>query len=540
MLKKHPAQWGILLLLFLLLGVPGSRLSAQNCANTSTGMPPVNDLGTGFWNGYQGGLYPGGANELSGAHLDSGVVRALHIRPLDGQGNVDPVNGSVVLISIGMSNTRDEFNQFIPMVDTLSTKAPRLKVVNGAEGGHDLNMVIQPQASYWNLVGNKLSSAGLTKEQVQIVWVMHAESSPNNPTFPGYPQSLKEKYKQLIHILYSQFPNLKLCFFSSRIYAGYASSNLNPEPYAYYSGWAVKWLIEEQIAGDTSLAFYGPGANSPWLAWAAYTWADGLIPRSDGLIWVCPDDFRPDGTHPSVQGAQKVAGMLLDFFTSHPTTVPWFLAGQGVALIQISPQVLNFGAVPVGQTAVQWLWLHNPGTAPLVVDRISTTDSAFSASPDSLHIAPNDSAQVQVSFTAQQTGAQEGYLVFKHNGPTSPDSVRLTADVITSIGELPPQVQHGFRLEQNFPNPFNPSTRIRFYLSTGSSIRLEIFNTVGQRVRLLENATLPAGEHQLLWDGRDHLGRVLPSGVYVYRLKAVPLDRSRPAVLLTRKMVLIQ
>ncbi len=101
-------------------------------------------------------------------------------------------------------------------------------------------------------------------------------------------------------------------------------------------------------------------------------------------------------------------------------------------------------------------------------------------------------------------------------------------------------MQHGFRLEQNFPNPFNPSTRIRFYLSTGSSIRLEIFNTVGQRVRLLENATLPAGEHQLLWDGRDHLGRVLPSGVYVYRLKAVPLDRSRPAVLLTRKMVLIQ
>lgn len=117
-----------------------------------------------------------------------------------------------------------------------------------------------------------------------------------------------------------------LVYLSSRIYAGYATSLLNPEPYSYQSGFSIKWLIENQIDGAADLNF-DPArgtVEAPWLAWGPYLWADGLTPRSDGLIWECADLRDTDGTHPSASGCRKVADMLLTFFKSEKTAAPWF------------------------------------------------------------------------------------------------------------------------------------------------------------------------------------------------------------------------
>src|SRR5262249_37406382 len=122
-----------------------------------------------------------------------------------------------------------------------------------------------------------------------------------------------------------KMPNVQLCYLSSRIYAGYATgvSSLNPEPYAYESAFAVRGLIEIQLAGEDSLSY--ANGNAPWLAWGPYLWADGLTPRSDGLTWPC-EDFNTDGTHPTDPGREQVTKLLMDFFTTDSTTVPWFLA----------------------------------------------------------------------------------------------------------------------------------------------------------------------------------------------------------------------
>ncbi|MDZ7376400.1 MAG: YCF48-related protein [candidate division KSB1 bacterium] len=77
-----------------------------------------------------------------------------------------------------------------------------------------------------------------------------------------------------------------------------------------------------------------------------------------------------------------------------------------------------------------------------------------------------------------------------------------------------------FSLEQNYPNPFNPETTIRFSLPNASEVKLEIFNMVGQRVRLLVNGQLTAGVHAAKWDGKDDFGRLLSSGIYFYRIEA--------------------
>lgn len=75
------------------------------------------------------------------------------------------------------------------------------------------------------------------------------------------------------------------------------------------------------------------------------------------------------------------------------------------------------------------------------------------------------------------------------------------------------------KLGQNFPNPFNPNTRIAFSTATTGNVSLEIFNAKGQKVRCLHKGTLSAGNHTLNWDGRDDSGVLVSSGVYLYRMK---------------------
>jgi hypothetical protein len=77
-----------------------------------------------------------------------------------------------------------------------------------------------------------------------------------------------------------------------------------------------------------------------------------------------------------------------------------------------------------------------------------------------------------------------------------------------------------FELAQNFPNPFNPETTIRFKLATAGKAELAVFDVSGRKVRTLVNGVLTAGSHEVRWNATDDAGNLLPSGVYIYRLNA--------------------
>lgn len=154
--------------------------------------------------------------------------------------------------------------------------------------------------------------------QVQAVWLKEAIARESNP-FPADAKRLKGDLAAILGILRDRFPNLKLVYLSSRTYGGYASTALNPEPFAYDSGFAVKWLVLDRIAGKL---------RGPWLAWGPYLWTNGERGRKNGLVWTC-DDTRADGTHPSPSGQQKVAQLLLNFFTTNATARPWFVSQAG-------------------------------------------------------------------------------------------------------------------------------------------------------------------------------------------------------------------
>jgi hypothetical protein len=93
---------------------------------------------------------------------------------------------------------------------------------------------------------------------------------------------------------------------------------------------------------------------------------------------------------------------------------------------------------------------------------------------------------------------------------------------------LPPQTALG----RNYPNPFNPTTNISFTLAQSGPASLKIYNAKGQMVRQLTNAEYNAGQHHLVWDGRDTKGRPVSSGLYFYRLQTKDFSQSHKMILM--------
>lgn len=290
-----------------------SLTPSSDCSRTSIGITPLNDLAGGAYQGYEAGLYLGGTNDPPLDYRWMGWAHCNAVQPLDQNGKPD-ANGRIVLLSIGMSNTTQEFSTFKSMADADPEKNPRLTIVDGAQGGQDAQTIRNPKAQFWTVVGQRLTAAGVSPGQVQTAWLKQAIAGENR-LFPADALGLRDALRDIVDIMQTRYPNIRIIYFGSRIYAGYATTTLNPEPYAFQSGFAVKWLIDEHINST------GDGA---WLAWGPYLWADGLLPRSDGLTWLC-SDFQNDGTHPSTTGRQKVAGLLLNFFKTNETARPWFV-----------------------------------------------------------------------------------------------------------------------------------------------------------------------------------------------------------------------
>ena len=303
-------------------------------ARETTGLVPLTEMKEGLYKGQTGGLYGRGQNVPPEPHLKAAQAQTALIVPRDAQGNPSST-GKIVLISQGMSNTTQEFSVFKKIADADPNKSPRVVIVDCAQGGMAAHqwaypeVVVKPnRPSPWEVMDQRLQAAGVTAAQVQVVWVKQAQIGPAQlGEFPAHAESLRKDVATILRQLQTRFPNLRLAYLSSRIYAGYAATPLNPEPYAYESAFSVRWLIESQVANDPNLN-YDPArgeVQAPLLLWGPYLWADGIKARQgDGLVWT-RDDLGPDGTHPSPAGRQKVAELLWKFFQTDANTKSWFL-----------------------------------------------------------------------------------------------------------------------------------------------------------------------------------------------------------------------
>jgi hypothetical protein len=308
---------------------PGRRIMED-----TSHMKPLTELGTEKYQGFAGGLYPDGKNVRPKDHEAAGLKLAADVRPLNTDGEPDDENGRVVLMSIGMSNTSQVSMGFRRALGDASGVSPRFMFIDGAQGGMTAEAIDDPDdggrgAQYWRTVDDRLEQQGLSRKQVQAVWIKQADAGPRQG-FPDYAKKLEGELLTIVHVIHERFPNVKLAYLSSRTYGGYATTGLNPEPYAFESGFSVKWLIEKQLAGDAELN-YDPkqgAVKAPWLSWGPYLWTNGRTKRADDGFTVEPADFVADGTHHSPQGMTKHGELLLKFFSTDATTKPWFNAAK--------------------------------------------------------------------------------------------------------------------------------------------------------------------------------------------------------------------
>jgi hypothetical protein len=180
-------------------------------------------------------------------------------------------------------------------------------------GGWDATRISKPKAVYWSNLDARIRGARLKRGQIQVVWLKQAISGEDRP-FPQDARALQTHLRTIVRLLSNRFPNLRLIYVSSRTYGGYAVTHLNPEPFAYETGFAAKWLVQDGIQGRLGRV---------WVGWGPYLWTDGLAGRRDGLTWAC-EDVLEDGMHPSPSGVQKVSRLLSAFFETDPTAKTWF------------------------------------------------------------------------------------------------------------------------------------------------------------------------------------------------------------------------
>jgi len=269
----------------------------------------------------QPGLYPGGANVPTGPHWLAGQAALAQLEPLDAAGTNLGSPRSLVVLSIGISNTNQKWSRFERDADAARSHGAQVVLLDGAVGGWDASLIASPAAAYWNIVSGRIAAAGLTPAQVQVVWLM--QSLPGESFVEAFPHGadvFRGYLTSILGILRTNYPNLRVVYFTSRAYAGNASGH---EPWVYETGFAIQQLIADQQNGDVPA--------SPWIAWGPYFWSDGATPRSDGFFWL-PADVEADHVHPSPSGEQKAANLLRAFFWNAPAAGSFFHADSGFEL----------------------------------------------------------------------------------------------------------------------------------------------------------------------------------------------------------------
>jgi subtilisin family serine protease len=155
----------------------------------------------------------------------------------------------------------------------------------------------------------------------------------------------------------------------------------------------------------------------------------------------------------------------------------------------------------------------------------------LSVNPLSGFNLPGTNSQPSAKFTTIgiNEGRYYGHINIFSNDPDEqsiilPCTLQVRPAEISEPGEILPQE---FRLSQNYPNPFNPSTQIAFAIPRKTDISIVIYDILGREIRKLIDGPMDAGEHTVIWDGRDKTGSLASSGIYFYTLKAADFINTR-------------
>ncbi|UCH11149.1 MAG: T9SS type A sorting domain-containing protein, partial [Fidelibacterota bacterium] len=305
-------------------------------------------------------------------------------------------------------------------------------------------------------------------------------------------------------------------------------------PVASYSVWMRKPYTSEEQAPILADKLDGDIGVSLAPALAAQLSEDGKwigigsIDAVQDSIYAFPvptlADSNQTGAHWTV--------VRISAHTADPYNYVFSEADSGYSVDNIEPGVpLDLAAVSTGE-GVQLSWSYDMDAVEdfqyFAVYRGQTADFE-PVHPDSTYHRTTETTFVDAQVIL---GVVNYYRIaaVDHNGNTS----ELTGAVSGSLLSLMDgtSIPETFALHQNHPNPFNPSTTIRFDVPEASDVKLVVYNILGREVIRLREGYLDAGYHQVVWNGRTATGREVPTGVYVLRLTSKTYTQNIKMVLM--------
>ena len=292
-------------------------------------------------------------------------------------------------------------------------------------------------------------------------------------------------------------------------------------------------------AGDTGNAQFVAGGPGGPILWHFTSDAAASAPTSAGCFEAATGNYQPAMKaimfSPAIaiddlpSGTEK---LFVDFQLKgrlDPTPFPSLFAGVSVDLVGIEVRAYRDGA---------WQYWNLLSFALSVPGAFTSFNEAFPE--DQLDVSEwigmGDSLQIGIGILTRPDGTVVGpanlYV----------DDFSLTAITPTSVKEPPGSgIPNNYWLSDNFPNPFNPETEIRFAIPQTSHVVVKIFNLTGAEVRTLVDEQREAGYQRVRWDGKDQHGNPVASGVYLYQLRAGdPLTGSGQGFSQVRKMNLLR
>lgn len=213
-------------------------------------------------------------------------------------------------------------------------------------------------------------------------------------------------------------------------------------------------------------------------------------------------------------------------------------AGQANAdapIAFVNADTLTFGSVLANNTLAKELSIVNFGNQALT-GSVTAPQGFYVNTPGNTTYSYNIPAQsnivLNIVFAPTQTGTYNGQLTISTNDTQNPQFVvAITAISSTPSSDIEnlPKVT---TLKGNYPNPFNPVTNICFSLKETTPVTLDIYNVKGQLVKQVIKNVMPAGNHNVIWNGKDQNNKTVASGVYFYRMQTNKYTSTRKMLLM--------
>jgi hypothetical protein len=255
--------------------------------------------------------------------------------------------------------------------------------------------------------------------------------------------------------------------------------------------------------------------------------AKGLIRSNDSTIFTIlftPGSYGEFADTLSVTSFGIMAKIPLSGSSPYPKMV-------------LSVSSLDFGNVRKDTVSKKTIVVKNTSINKLRIDSLKTKSAQFTVESftSPVFVTKKDSAIFVVTFKADTLRKYNDTLNIYSNQQTPIVFAALSGSgTLTSVLFSDNQMPTVYELNQNFPNPFNPSTTLRYGLPNNSTVSLKIYNVLGQQVASLVNGEQSAGWQGVIWNAN------VSSGVYLYRLEAVDLVNPNNRFVQVKKMILLK